>query len=216
MEQELAISGFGNMFGIFLPGNDIPDWFTYQDEGPSVCFEVPSIIDCNLDGFVVCIVYSSCPNNDMIESPDFPSISVIYYTKNIIQTSRPATIDVKISPEDHMWQSNISKCKFNLEDGDEVEVIVDFGARFIVKKIGVSLIYDGVLDGTMFHYASTSNEDTIVVSDNEDVKDQAWPMQFERGLHDEEAGPSHGWLEDEPQPKILKCEDNTEMGIAEE
>ena len=35
-------------------------------------------------------------------------------------------------------------------------------------------------------------------------------------LHDEEAGPSHGWLEDEPQPKILKCEDNTEMGIAEE
>ena len=43
----------------------------------------------------------------------------------------------------------------------------------------------------MINYTSTSNED---------VKDQAWLIKFKRGLHDEEVGPSHCWLEDEPSP----------------
>ena len=36
------------------------------------------------------------------------------------------------------------------------------------------------------------------------LKLRPWPMKFKRELHDEEAGPSHGWPEDEPQPKRLK------------
>ena len=43
----------------------------------------------------------------------------------------------------------------------------------------------------MINYNSTSNED---------VKDQAWSIQFKRGLHDEEEGPSHCRLEGEPNP----------------
>ena len=43
----------------------------------------------------------------------------------------------------------------------------------------------------MINYTSTSNED---------VKDQAWLIQFKRGLNDEEARLSHCWLEDEPYP----------------
>ncbi|KAF3949653.1 hypothetical protein CMV_024504 [Castanea mollissima] len=163
--QECIVSGVGNMFSIFLPGDDIPDCFMYKDEGPSVCFEVPI------------------------------SISVVNHTKNISQTSRQITADVVISSEDHLWLGNVSKDEFNLEGGDTVDVIIDFGAGFIVKKIGVSLLYDGVRDGKMIPYASTSSED---------VKAQAWPIKFKRGLHDEEAGPSHGWVEDEPQPKRLK------------
>ena len=34
MEQECIMSGVGNMFSIFLPGDDIPDCFVYKDEGP--------------------------------------------------------------------------------------------------------------------------------------------------------------------------------------
>ena len=82
-----------------------------------------------------------------------------------------------------------------MEGGDKVDIIIDFGVGFIVKKIGVSLLYDGVLDGKKIPYASTSNVD---------VKAQAWPIKFKRELHDEEAGPSHGWPEDERQPKRLK------------
>ena len=43
----------------------------------------------------------------------------------------------------------------------------------------------------MINYTSTSNEG---------VKDQAWSIKFKRVLHDEEAGSSHCWLEDEPNP----------------
>ncbi|KAM4105380.1 hypothetical protein ACJW30_06G228200 [Castanea mollissima] len=191
--QECIVSGVGNMFSIFLPGDDIPDCFMYKDEGPSVCFEVP--IGRNVAGFVVCIVYSPCASNDNIVSQNLLSISVVNHTKNISQTSRQITADVVISSEDHLWLGNVSKDEFNLEGGDIVDVIIDFGAGFIVKKIGVSLLYDGVRDGKMIPYASTSSED---------VRAQAWPIKFKRGLHDEEAGPSHGWVEDEPQPKRLK------------
>ena len=144
------------------------------------------IIDRNLERFVVCVVYSSCPDNDKKVSQDLTSVSIINCTKKIIQISRPQTI----SPKYHQWQGNFSKSKFNLEDGDEVAIIANFGSGFI---IGVGLVYDGALDRKLIHYASTSNEGAIVVG--EDVKDHVWPIMSKRGLHDEEAGPCHGWLE---------------------
>ncbi|XP_050249405.1 disease resistance protein RPV1-like [Quercus robur] len=157
--QECTMSGVGNELSIFLPGGDIPDCFMYKDEGPSVCFEVPRIIDLNVVGFVVCTVYSPRPSNDNIVSQNLLSISIVNHTKNISQASRQITADVVISLEDHLWLGNVSKGEFNLEGGDKVDVTIDFGVGFIVKKIGVSLLYDGVLDGKMIPYASTSNED---------------------------------------------------------
>jgi hypothetical protein len=203
------VSGFGGIFGLFLPGNDIPDWFTYKDEGASVCFEVPLIIDCIIEGFTVCIVYSSCL--DKIVAQDLASISVINYTKSMIQTKRPVTMDVVISHEDHMWQGNVSKSNFNLEAGDEVEVIVDFGSGIDVKKIGVRLVYDKVVDGKMIHYASTSNKDAIVVSDNEDAStiDQV-VIESKRGHRDDKAESSRGCFDDEREAKRLRCEHNTD------
>jgi hypothetical protein len=201
MEQEWTMSEFASMFGKFLPDDRIPDWCTYKDEGATICFLVPRIIDRNLEGFVVCIVYSSYPDNDKKVSQDLTSVSIINCTKKIIQISRPQTI----SPKDHQWQGNFSKSKFNLEDGDEVAIIANFGSGFIIKKIGVSLLYDGALDRKMIHYASTSNEGAIVVG--EDVKDHVWPIMSKRGLHDEEAGPCHGWLEEDPTNfKFLELE----------
>ncbi|KAM3746768.1 hypothetical protein ACB098_06G225800 [Castanea mollissima] len=168
--KQSILQYIGNMFSIFLPGDDIPDCFMYKDEGPSVCFEVP-IIGCNVAGFVVCIVYSPCASNDNIVSQNLLSISVVNHTKNVSQTSRQITADVVISSEDHLWLGNVSKDEFNLEGGDIVDVIIDFGAGFIVKKIGVSLLYDGT--EKMINYTSTSNED---------VKDQAWQDQAIVGL----------------------------------
>lgn len=50
--------GIGSMYGIFLPGNQIPDWFTYRGEGPSIRFEVRNVVMI-LKGFALCVVYSS-------------------------------------------------------------------------------------------------------------------------------------------------------------
>jgi hypothetical protein len=184
MVKEWSLSGFHNIFGIFLPGNDIPERFTFKDEGPSVCFEVPCISDHNIEGFTVCIVYSSCLVKIIAE--DLPSISIINYTKTTIQTRRLVTIDVVISHEDHMGQANFPKSNFNLGASDEVEVIVDFGSGIDVKKTRVCLIYDKAIDGKMIHYASTSNKDAIVVDDEYASTDQA-AIGSKRGLWDEKA-----------------------------
>ncbi|KAB8388296.1 hypothetical protein FH972_024770 [Carpinus fangiana] len=98
------------------------------------------------------------------------TISVINKSKSTTKLNeRSFSISLKISKEDHIWQVNFPTSEFNLEAGDEVEVIADFGYEIHVKKIGVCLIYGRVIDGKMIHYPSTSNEDAIVVSDDGDA-----------------------------------------------
>ncbi|KAB8388292.1 hypothetical protein FH972_024766 [Carpinus fangiana] len=108
-----------------------------------------------------------------------------------------------------MWQANFPKSNFNLEAGDEVEVIADFGSGIDVKKTGVRLIYDKVIDGKMIHYASTSNKDTIVVDDEDASTDQA-AIGSKRGLWDDKAESSHGCFGNEQEAKRLRCENSTD------
>ncbi|GLT54509.1 hypothetical protein SLA2020_277010 [Shorea laevis] len=56
--QEWATGGIGSLYGIFLPSNQIPYWFTYKGEGPSVRSAIRNG-DLILKGFALCIVYSS-------------------------------------------------------------------------------------------------------------------------------------------------------------
>jgi hypothetical protein len=72
--------GTYNAFGIFLPGNQIPDWFTHKGEGPSICFEV-RIVDQMLKGFGVCVVYSS---RVLVLGSYRGRMSIINHTKNNI------------------------------------------------------------------------------------------------------------------------------------
>ncbi|XP_059451939.1 disease resistance protein RPV1-like [Corylus avellana] len=195
--QEWTLSGFGSVYGIFLPGNDIPDWFTYKDEGCSICFEVPRIIDRNMEGFAVCIIYSSCGNGETWYAGDLPIISVLSKTKSTTyQNERPFNITLEISHEDHIWIFNFDENDVNLEAGDEVEVIADFGPEIDVKKIGVCLVYGRDIDGKMIHYASTSNKDAIVA------------IESKRGLGDDEADLSHGCFDNDRAAKRLRCEHN--------
>ncbi|KAJ7950636.1 TIR-NBS-LRR disease resistance protein [Quillaja saponaria] len=184
--------GFG---GIFLPGNDIPDWFIYKDDGPSVFFEVPQLNDHILENFRVCIVYS-CLDNYM-ESGDLPSVSVINYTKGTIQTFKPVTPDVVISPEDLLWQSILSNKVFKMEGGDEVEVIVDFGPQFTVKKTGINFVYINSMDGTMIQYPSISHGNAIECIDVEDIDNDGTEITCKRGRESGGgAGPSNSCIDD--------------------
>ncbi|GLT81183.1 hypothetical protein SLA2020_525850 [Shorea laevis] len=83
----MAMSGIGSVFGIIIPGNQIPDWFTYQYEGPSVHFKVPTV-DRILKEFGVCYVFSSCV---LVLSSYRGSMSFINHTKNTI-LALPANI----------------------------------------------------------------------------------------------------------------------------
>jgi hypothetical protein len=215
MVQEWSLRGFGIALGIFLPGNDIPDWFTYKDEGPSLCFKVPHIIGGNIQWFTVCIVYSACPDRILGLGLPTNSISIINYTKGRTETMSPITTNAVNTDDDgdHMWQANFSKHWFQSEAGDEVEVIVDFGLGFDVKKIGVCPVYDMVIDEKMIHYSSTSNKGVIVVSDDEDASTDQVAIESKRSLGDYKAESSHGCLDDEREPKRLRCDHNSEMSI---
>ncbi|KAE8056484.1 hypothetical protein FH972_013255 [Carpinus fangiana] len=151
--------GVGSVFGIFLPGNQIPDWFTYQCEGPSVHFEVPTV-DLILKEFGVCVVYAS---RVQVLSLYKGSMSFINHTKNTILTSLPRTPGGGPYPlGDHLLLRNIVLTN-DFEGGDEVEVLVDCGPEIIVKKIGVYLVYERiVVDG------KDDQDHAIVVSDDED------------------------------------------------
>jgi hypothetical protein len=170
MVQECTRSEFGGIFGRCILGSDIPDWFPYKEEGPSVSFEVPRIIE----EFTLCFVYSLCPDKMVdLDPTNYVTlcITVINYTSSTNQTKKAANFVLTITHdvEDHIWQANFSKRWFDLEAGDQVKVIADCGPRVNVKKIGVCLTYDTVIDGNMFPYASTSNKDAIVVIDDGDA-----------------------------------------------
>jgi hypothetical protein len=133
--------GIGRTFFICLPGNQIPDWFTYQGEGPSVRFEVHTV-DQILKGFAVCVVYKLLVP---VLSSYRGITSFINHTKNTILTIPSDTTGGTVHRGDHLWVGNVVTNDF--EDGDEVEVVVDLGVEITVKKIGICLGYGGVVDG---------------------------------------------------------------------
>jgi hypothetical protein len=142
--------------GIILPGNLIPDWFTYQCEGPSIHFEVP-IVDSILKEFGVCVFSSS--RVSVLSSYRGSMYSFINHTKNTILTNLVETSGSPFPLGDHLLLFNIVLTN-DFEDGDEVEVVVGSGSdQIIVKKLGVYLVYEGVVGEEIIHYTSTSNED---------------------------------------------------------
>ena len=85
-----------------------------------------------LKGFSLCVVYSS---SVMVLSFYSSSILVINHTKNTSKAFVEPPIFGPIPHGDHLWICNVFTDNF--EDGDEVEVVVDWGPEIIVKNIGV-------------------------------------------------------------------------------
>jgi hypothetical protein len=112
-----------------------------------------------LKEFGVCVVFAS---RVQVLSSYKGSMSFINHTKNTILTNLAATTGGPIPLGDHLLLRNIVLTN-DFEDGDEVEVLVDWGPEIIVKKIGVYLVYERVVvDG------KDDQDHAIVVSDDED------------------------------------------------
>lgn len=100
-----------------------------------------------------------------------------------------------------------------MEAGDEVEIIVDFGAEITVKKIGISLVFDKYVDQTMLEFGSTSNDDVDVV-DNQDknIIENEGGVGSKRDFDNDDEGLKNLYQ----MPKRLKYEINSVMKIDEE
>ncbi|XP_061988263.1 disease resistance protein RUN1-like [Rosa rugosa] len=175
--QGLTVTGDGC---ICLPGNDFPKQFTYVRESDQVFFQVPQT---NLQAFTVCIVCSSCFDEDM--SPSGISIFVTNYTKLISFVVEPTHL-TEITSHDVIWRVNLLNDEFNLEGDDFVEVEVAIGSGFRVKKTGVSLVWDPKL----------INENTIEC--------EPIPYEYFPSDADNQAGPSHEPSDGERPLKRLK------------
>ncbi|KAL4394835.1 hypothetical protein AHAS_Ahas02G0191700 [Arachis hypogaea] len=129
-ERKLSTNEHDNYL---LPGDNYPDWLTFNSDGASIIFNVPHGNGRDLKTMTMCIVYSS--STDTISLKCLKNVLIINYTKSTIQVYKCDTI---ASLEDDEWQSIIS----SLEPGDRVEiVIVVYGTEFVVKKTSVYLIY---------------------------------------------------------------------------
>ncbi|MED6167352.1 hypothetical protein PIB30_001774 [Stylosanthes scabra] len=124
-----------------LPGNHHPNWLTFCGIDSSVAFDVPQVNGRKLKTMLLCIVYSSSPNNVPSEDHIIKNLFIINHTKT---TPYIYDGDTLASLRDEEWQKVIS----NLEAGDKVQIVVVAGLGITVKKTAVYLIYGEPVDQT--------------------------------------------------------------------
>ncbi|OIV92323.1 hypothetical protein TanjilG_10533 [Lupinus angustifolius] len=123
-----------------LLGDNYPSWLTYTGEGNSVLFEVPQVNDYCLQGMVLCVAYSSTPEN--IADECLTGVLIVNNTNSFIQLYKRDTV---MSLNDDEWQGIVS----SLAPHDKVEIFVSFEHRLTVKKTTLYLIYGDSIDGEM-------------------------------------------------------------------
>ncbi|KAF5737914.1 TMV resistance protein N-like [Tripterygium wilfordii] len=185
-ESILQVCAVNYVGFVYLPGTEIPDWYSYVNEGPSVSFQIPKFVDNELKGFTYCAVYSSILDN--MESAGRECYMTIFnYTKCVKKRVGIAFGGVSIS-EDHLWQGYRSSESLDLDFEDEVEVFLHLGDEFTIKKTGVCLVYEKDVNIEYKSNLITDNEDEV----NEDAGEGVTDKRGRDGDGDE-AGPSHGW-----------------------
>ncbi|XP_070661400.1 uncharacterized protein [Malus domestica] len=125
--------------GIFLSGNDIPNWLAYvTGEDKTVKFQVPPSIDY-IGGLALGIVYSL----DNSDSTGSLCIDVVNCTQRTKFRIWPMKATVTASHEYYLWLGNLSNKKLNLKGGDMVLLKAEFYGgdnRIKENKTGVDMV----------------------------------------------------------------------------
>ncbi|CAL2236104.1 unnamed protein product [Prunus armeniaca] len=153
--------GYG---GIFLSGNDIPDWFHCVHDDDIVYFTVPQSVGHNLKGLTLSFVYSpDAFNNSLI------SISI----KNMTEGTE---LDARITPVSscrtegyYLWQGQLSNDKLKLQGGDKVLIEIIVEAKVKVKKTGVSLVWDKFMNESIIDYHLCAHEQRPYMVNDDDI-----------------------------------------------
>ncbi|KAK7257388.1 hypothetical protein RIF29_31334 [Crotalaria pallida] len=125
---------------IILPGDNYPCWSAHIGEGHSLLFEVPQVSHCHPKGMILCVIYSSNPENTADEC--LIGVLIVNYTKCFIQLYKRDTVS---SLKDEEWQDIVS----NLAPHDKVEIFVVFGHGLTVQKTALYLIFGESTDRKM-------------------------------------------------------------------
>ncbi|KAK4269981.1 hypothetical protein QN277_023072 [Acacia crassicarpa] len=121
-----------------LPVENYPDWLVFANEASSVSFQVPQVVGRRLKGVVLYIIYSSL--QDSMASIHSIGIMINNFTKSTMDFYKQAVASTSANEE---WQNMVS----NSEPGNEVEVEIKLGHKYIVvKKIVTYLLYAEEVD----------------------------------------------------------------------
>lgn len=147
-------------FSTFLPGGEIPEWFSHQGTGSSVTVPLPpDWFNSNFLGFAVCVnfivkdVIHRSPGNIFCElkSDDLHSHKVGYFSNSINWGDEDRFVK-----SDHLWLSFQPRFRIELDDFDwpnklkNIEASFDIdGIHHQIKTCGVRLVYTEDLNDIM-------------------------------------------------------------------
>ncbi|KAL6293918.1 hypothetical protein ACE6H2_002060 [Prunus campanulata] len=159
--------GYG---GIFLDGDDIPDWFHSVHEDNILDFNVPQSVGRNFKGLTLAFVYSSDSNNKVPIVISFTNLTQCTDFEACI-TYWAGQYDYK--PEnDYLWQGQLSNDELELQDSDKVSIeIIPQDDCVKVKKTGISLVWDKFMKENMIDYHICEYD--LGLSENQDNGDEA-------------------------------------------
>ncbi|XP_019053234.1 PREDICTED: TMV resistance protein N-like isoform X2 [Nelumbo nucifera] len=140
--NKLWLSSHSGIFDIFLPGSDVPEWFSNQNIGSSIYLEVPALSDCRLQEFLVLAVYTG--DRATNENVFGPRIKIINETSGLKWSYESTIYFVSTTSQDQVWMCRIPRTVFEnvFEVGDRLIVKVKIGIPLWVKKCGVHLVYN--------------------------------------------------------------------------
>ncbi|XP_065873142.1 disease resistance protein RPV1-like [Euphorbia lathyris] len=159
-------------YNIFIPGNEIPTWFSHRNEGDTVSFIVPRLDSgFKIIGIVTCATYAWRKSSDSCYFA--PHITISNNSKMYDWIYDPYVTFLSSEVEQDMnwlcyWIFNDLKdesedldmswrFKDEMEEGDEVEFSTDLGFGINVKNCGIHLLSESD-DLAMVPYASSRHQ----------------------------------------------------------
>ncbi|XP_028763086.1 TMV resistance protein N-like [Neltuma alba] len=117
-----------------LPQDNYSDWLCFESEGSSASFKMPRVVGRSLRGMIIYIIYSSSQDS-MVASAYPVGFMIKNFTKGTMDFYKRD--DATTSADDN-WHKII----LILEPDNEIEIMVNFAQKHIVKKTLIYLVYD--------------------------------------------------------------------------
>ncbi|XP_058200247.1 disease resistance protein RUN1-like isoform X2 [Rhododendron vialii] len=143
LDQYKEWSALRRISGIYLPGDEVPDWFQYQYTGSELSLVVPPLVTRGIFGWILCIVFRTH------KKPGQRSFMSIFSKSKKTEYFNFRT-EVTYQDQDQMkllyFPSDLTG--IHLYGGDKLEIEISPFDRvktlpwLTVKKCGINLIYE--------------------------------------------------------------------------
>ncbi|WCJ43268.1 Disease resistance protein (TIR-NBS-LRR class) family [Euphorbia peplus] len=125
---------------IFLPGSDIPSWYSPQIKGSSISFCILTLQGRKIRGLNTSTVYT-CDTTSSRLGDHHHYIKIWNESRNVKLIYSPSFYAIPEREESMGWFSHW-KIGDHLEDGDQLNVSVVMSSGYEVKEFGINVVYE--------------------------------------------------------------------------